>query len=226
MSAVWRAAGAVFRRDLALAWAAGGGAAAPLGFFLGVATLVPLCVGSGRETLAEIGPPLLWIAAALASLLVLEKLFQADLEDGGFEQLALSPAPLELIVAAKGAAMWVAVGLPLGLAAAPAALALQAPPEAALWIALGVLVGVAAFLGAGLVGAALAAGVKRGGVLIAILVLPFYAPPIIFGAAAAKAAAAGEGLFTSGFALLGASAAFACALGPIAAAAALRLQAE
>ncbi len=216
-----RAVLAVFRRDLALAWAAGGGAAAPLGFFVGATALVPLTAGPDPQTLAVIGPPLLWLTAALAALMVLERLFQADLEDGSLDQLLLSPAPLELLVAAKGAALWVAIGGPLALVAMPMALAMQTPPHAAPLAALGLLVGLAAFIGAGLFGAALAAGVRRGGVLIAILVLPFFAPPIIFGAAAASRAAA-EGLSTDAFSFLCATALFFAALGPIGAAAALR----
>jgi heme exporter protein B len=222
----WRAAAraaiAVCRRDLALSW---GAAAAPLGFFIGVAALVPLAVGANRELLAEIGPPLLWLAAALAALLVLERLFQADLEDGSLDQMLLSPAPLELLTMAKGAALWLGVGAPLALAGAPAALALQTPTHAVPAIVLGLLIGWIAFIGVGLVGAAAAAGVRRAGVLIALLVLPFFAPPILFGSAAAAQAATGAP-FGSAFVLLCGSALFAVALGPIAAAAALRLQAE
>lgn len=217
-----RALSAVFTRDLKLAWS-GGGAAAPVGFFAGATTLVPLAVGPDMETLARIGPPLLWVTVALAALMILERLFQADLEDGSLDQLHLTDAPLEFLVAAKGAALWVAIGVPLALAAMPAALALQTPPHATLSVALGLLVGLAAFIGFGLFGAALAAGVRRGGVLIAILVLPFFAPPIIFGAAAA-ARAAEKGLFTPAFALLCGIALFAAALGPVGAAAALRQQ--
>jgi heme exporter protein B len=217
------ALGAVFRRDLALAWAAGGGVAAPLGFFVGATALVPLTVGPDPEMLARIGPPLLWVTAALAALMVLERLFQADLEDGSLDQLLLSPAPLELIVAAKGAALWLAIGGPLALAALPMALAMQSPPHAAPIVALGLLVGFAALIGAGLLGAALAAGVRRGGVLIAILVLPFFAPPIVFGAGAA-AVAGTDGLATAPFWYLCATTLLFIGLGPIGAAAALRQQ--
>lgn len=210
---------ASFRRDFALMWAGGGGAIAPLGFFFGATLLVPLAMGPDRDLLQSAGPPLLWIAAALAVLMTLERLFQADLEDGSLEQMLLSPAPLEAIVLAKGAALWCAVGLPLALASAPAAIALQAAPAHAPLIAASVAVGALAFIGVGLVGAAVTAGVRRGGVLIALIVLPFFAPPIIFGAAVA-------GGDSSAFALLGGFALAAVALGPIAAAAALRLQAE
>ncbi|MGE0829686.1 MAG: heme exporter protein CcmB, partial [Hyphomonadaceae bacterium] len=188
------ALGAVFKRDLALAWRAGAGAAAPVGFFLGAAALTPLAVGAERDLLARIGPPLLWVAAALAALMVLERLFQADLEDASLEQMLLSEAPLELLVAAKAAALWLAVGVPLALAGAPAAIAMQTPLFAAPAIILGRAIGMAACIGAGLVGAAAAAGVKRAGVLSARLVWPCFAPPLLFGAAAAGVAARGEPL--------------------------------
>jgi heme exporter protein B len=212
---------ATFRRDLALMWGGGGGALAPLGFFLGATMLAPLAMGPERNLLAAAGPPLVWIAAALAVLATLERLFQADLEDGSLDHMLLSPAPLEMIVLAKGAALWVAVGLPLALASAPAAIALQAPPELVPAIVLSLLLGMAAFIGVGVVGAAVTAGVKRGGVLIALIVLPFFAPPIIFGAAVA-----GGLHVTAALSVLAGFALAAIALGPIAAAAALRLQAE
>lgn len=200
---------------------AGGGVLAPLGYFVGAAMLVPLAMGPERTLLAAAGPPLVWIAAALAVLATLERLFQADLEDGSLDQMFLSSAPLELIVLAKGAALWCAVGLPIAVAGAPVAIALQAPPALIPAIVASLGLGMAAFIGAGLVGAAVTAGVKRGGVLIALIVLPFFAPPIIFGAAVAQGDYVGSALL-----VLGGCALAAAALGPIAAAAALRLQAE
>lgn len=211
---------ATFRRDVALMWA-GGGAMAPLGFFLGATLLVPLAMGPERTLLAAAGPPLVWIAAALAMLATLERLFQADLEDGSLDQMLLSPAPLEWLVLSKAAALWVVVGLPLAIAGAPAAIALQAPVEFVPAIVASLALGTAAFVGVGVVGAAVTAGVKRGGVLIALIVLPFFAPPIIFGAAVA----AGEDV-AAAFSILAGCALGALALGPVAAAAALRLQAE
>jgi heme exporter protein B len=211
---------ATFRREFALMWQ-GGGVLAPLGFFLGATMLVPLAMGPDRALLQSAGPPLVWIAAALAVLATLERLFQADLEDGAVDQMLLAPAPLEMLVVAKGAAVWCAVGLPLALAGAPAAIALQAPLERVVPIAASLGLGMAAFIGVGLVGAAVTAGVKRGGVLIALIVLPFFAPPIIFG----SAVAAGEDVGAA-FLILAGCALGALALGPIAAAAALRLQAE
>lgn len=211
---------ATFRRDFALMWS-GGGALAPIGFFLGATMLVPLAMGPERGMLQNAGPPLVWIAAALAVLATLERLFQADLEDGSLDQMLLSATPLEALVLAKGAALWCAVGVPLALAAAPAAIALQAPLALVPAIVASVALGMAAFIGAGLVGAAVTASVKRGGVLIALIVLPFFAPPIIFGSAIAAGRDVGPA-----FMVLGGFAAAFAALGPIAAAAALRLQAE
>lgn len=211
---------ATFKRDVALMWA-GGGALAPLGFFLGATMLVPLAMGPDRALLQSAGPPLVWIAAALAVLATLERLFQADLEDGSLDQMLLSAAPLETLVLAKGAAMWCVIGLPLALASAPAAIALQATPALVPAIVLSLALGTAAFIGVGLIGAAVTAGVKRGGVLIALIVLPFFAPPIIFGSAVAGGDEIGAAL-----SILAGCALAAAALGPIAAAAALRLQAE
>lgn len=201
-------------------WGAGGGVMAPLGFFLGAAVLVPLAMGPERSALAAAGPPLLWVAAALAVLATVERLFQADLEDGSLDQMLLSPTPLELIVLAKGAALWCAIGVPIALTAAPVAIALQAAPQLVPAIVISVGLGMAAFVGAGLVGAALTASVKRGGVLIALLVMPFFAPPIIFGSAVASAGFGGAFMLLTGCALA------YVVMGALAAAGALRLQAE
>ncbi len=211
---------ATFRRELAMLWA-GGGALTPLGYFFGATMLVPLAMGPDRALLETAGPPLVWIAAALSVLAMLERLFQADLEDGSLDQMLLSPAPLEGLVLAKGAALWVAIGLPLAFAGAPVAIALQAPVERIPLIVASLALGTAAFVSVGLIGAALTASVKRGGVLLALIVLPLFAPPIIFGASVAS----GEDV-SAAFAILGGCALGGLALGPIAAAAALRLQAE
>jgi heme exporter protein B len=224
MSAL-RATGAVFSRDLRLFWSGGGGAAAPLGFFIGATTLLPLAIGADRATLTQIGPALLWVTAALAALMTLDRLFQSDLEDSSLDQTLLSPAPFELIVLAKGVAAWLAVGLPMVVVSAPLAIAMQAPLASVPVIMAGLAVGMAGFFGVGLLGAALSASVKRGGLLIAILVLPFYAPFIIFGAAAASAGMQPEGL-PPAFLMLSGCAMAAVALGPIGAAAAARLQIE
>lgn len=214
------AVAATFARELRLSWA-GGGALAPLGFFLGVTVLVPLAMGPGRTLLQAAGPPLVWIALALALLTTLERLFQADLEDGSLDQMLLSDAPLEALTLAKGAAHWCVFGAPLALAGAPAAVALQAPLERIGVIVASLAIGGVAFVGAGLVAAAVTAGVRRGGVLIALIVLPFFAPPIIFGAAAAQGQDVVAALMVLGGCALG-----YLVLGVFAAAAALRVQAE
>jgi len=211
---------ACVKRDAALVWQ-GGGALSPVGFFLGASTLLPLAMGPERALLAAAGPPLIWVTGALAALMMLERLFQADVEDGGLDQLLLSPAPLELIVLAKGVALWLTIGLPLALASAPAAMALQAPPSAIPVIVAAGALGMAGFFAIGLLGAALAAGIKRGGVLIALIVLPFFAPMIIFGADIADGADMGPPFLMLAGCVMG-----ALAIGPIAAAAALRLHAD
>ena len=216
MSAFW----STFKRDFALMWSAGGGVVAPLGFFLGAAALVPLAMGPAHDALAAAGPPLLWVAAAFAVLATIERLFQADLEDGSLDQMLLSSAPLELIVLAKGLALWCAIGAPIALAAAPVAIALQASPSLVPAIVVSVALGMGGFVGAGLTGAALTASVKRGSVLIALIVMPFFAPPIIFGSAVASSG------FGAAFLLLAGCALAYLVLGTFAAAAALRLQAE
>jgi heme exporter protein B len=209
-----------FARDLRLSWA-GGGALAPLGFFLGVALLVPLAMGPERGLLASAGPSLVWLAAALAVLTTLERLFQSDLEDGSLDQMLLAEAPLEALIIAKGAAHWCVVGAPLALAGAPAALALQAPLVRLPFIVLALAVSSIAFVAAGLVAAAVTAGVRRGGVLIALIVLPFMAPPIIFGAAVAQ----GEETLPALAVLAGCALGYGV-IGVFGAAAALRLHAE
>lgn len=211
---------ATFQRELRLSWA-GGGALAPLGFFLGVTVLVPLAMGPERSLLESAGPPLVWIALALAVLTTLERLFQADLEDGSLDQMLLSSAPLEALNLAKAAAHWCVFGAPLALAGAPAAIALQAPLERIGVIVFSLAIGGAAFVGAGMVAAAVTSGVRRGGVLIALIVLPFFAPPIIFGAAAAQ----GEDMVAALMVLVGCALGYVV-LGVFAASAALRVQAE
>ena len=211
---------ATFRREVAL-MGAGGGALAPIGYFLGATLMVPLAMGPDRVQLAAGGPPLVWIAAALAVLSTLERLFQADLEDGSLDQMLLSAGSLEGLVLAKGAALWCVIGLPLAVAAWPAAIALQASPLGALAISASLALGMAAFIGAGLMGAAVTASVRRGGVLIALIVLPFFAPPIIFGASVAQ----GENLGAA-FSILGGCALGYAVLGVFGAAAALRVHAE
>ena len=208
-------------RETALAWGKGGGPLVAVGFYAGVATLLPLAVGSEPERLAAVAPGAAWVALALAALLSLDRLFERDYEDGSLDLLTLSPVPLEIICAVKCLAQWLATGLPLALAAPVAAIALGASPQlSGLVIACAVLGGLAfSFMGG--IGAALSLGARRGGLLTAVIVLPLFVPPVIFGGGAL--ASLDSGLpWEAGFALLGAYTAAAVALGPLAMAAACR----
>lgn len=211
----------LLRRELALAWGRGGGPLPALAFYAGVTTLVPLAVGPEPERLAVIAPGIAWLALALASLLSLERLFERDFEDGALDLLALGEPGLEAVCAVKALAQWLATGLPLALAAPVAALMLGAPVGLASTVLLCALVGGLAFAFVGGMGAALTLGSRRGGVLIAVIVLPLFAPPVIFGGGALSQAASATG-GTSGLLLLCAWAAAAVALSPLAMAAACR----
>jgi len=211
----------LYRRELSLAWGRGGGALMACGFYACIAALVPLAVGSEPERLRAVAPGVAWIALALSTLLSLERLYERDYEDGTLDLLALGPAPLAAVAAAKGLAQWTAGGLPLALAAPVAALMLGAPAAMAPLVFAAALVGGLGFAFVGAMGAALALGARRGGVLIALVVLPLFAPPVIFGAGALHAFS--EGLnWGPGFALLAAYSLAAVALTPFAAAAAVR----
>jgi heme exporter protein B len=177
-----KAFGVLLRRELALAWGKGGGPLLALAFYACVVTLLPLASGRAPERLAQIAPGIAWLALALAALLSLERLFERDYEDGALDLLALGPAPLEAVAFAKCLAQWLATGAPLALAAPVAALALGASPVIIpLLVACGLAGGLAfAFLGG--LGASLALGSRRGGLLVAVIVLPLFTPPVIFGA--------------------------------------------
>jgi heme exporter protein B len=211
----------LLRRELALSWGGGGGPLLALAFYLAVATLLPLAIGSEPARLAAIAPGAAWIGLALASLLSLERLFERDYEDGALDLLALGPAPLELASLAKCLAQWITTGAPLAVLAPVAAIALGAPPWLAPLTFAAALIGGLGFAFCGGVGAALSLGARRGGVLIAVIVLPLFAPPVIFGAGAIAAAATGAP-WTSALALLAAYSLAAVALGPFAMAAACR----
>lgn len=211
----------LLRRELALAWGRGGGPLPALAFYAGVTTLLPLAIGPEPDRLAVIAPGIAWLALALASLLSLERLFERDYEDGAMDLLALGGPALEAVCAVKALSQWLATGLPLAFAAPVAALMLGAPLSMAPVILICALVGGLAFAFVGGLGAALALGSRRGGLLIAVIVLPLFAPPVIFGGGALSQAASGLG-GTSGLALLCAWAAAAVALSPVAMAAACR----
>ncbi len=213
---------AVFSRELKLAWSGGGGAALPLGFFAAAGSLSPLALGPDPDLLRQAGPGVIWIALALSSLLPMERLFQADLEDGTLDAYAGSGVAFEGIAAAKTLAHWVATGLPLAALAPVLWIMLQGPVSAAPVVAATAAVGSLAFFFFGAIGAALAAGVRRGGLLIALVALPLYSPTMIFGAAAMYRSAEAGGDWSAALMLTGAAALFAAAISPIASAFALR----
>jgi len=213
---------ALVRRDLSLAFRVGGGPFLGLAFFLTVTALLPLGVGARLNLLGEAAAGFLWVSAALAALLSLDRLFQADAEDGALEQLALGDLPLEAAVLAKCLAHWLTTGLPLALAAPVLALMLNMPAGGYGALVLSLLVGSPVFSLAGAIGAALTAGLRRGGLLLSLLVLPLFVPVVIFGAGTVTAAINGaEG--DAAFLLLAASSLFALVLAPLAGAAALRI---
>lgn len=212
---------AIFLRELRLAWTGGGGVALPLGFFAGAASLTPLALGPETEILQAAGPGVIWIALALSSLLPMERMFQADLEDGTLDAYAVSGLALEVVAAAKAAAHWLATGLPLALLSPVLWIMLHGPADAMLLVVLVSIIGSLAFFLFGSIGAALAAGVRRGGMLITLVALPLYAPVMIFGAAALYGAASGGDWWTP-LRFTGAVTLFAFALAPFASAMALR----
>lgn len=214
---------AAFRQALGEAWAGGAGALLPLGFLGGAAVLVPLGIGSDPATLRAVGPGIIWVALALASLVTLERIFQADVEDGTLDLWLQAGAPMAAIAAAKTFAHWLAAGLPLALASPLLALMFQAEASPALLTYLGyyTLGGLAFFFWGG-VGAALSATVRRGGLLISLIALPLFVPTAIFGALAMSGGIGSGGAPL----LLAASTLFACAVAPYAMAAALRLAAD
>ncbi|KCV83458.1 heme exporter protein CcmB [Actibacterium atlanticum] len=213
---------ALLTRDLILAIRAGGGFGLGLAFFLIVTILVPFGVGPESAILSVIAPGILWVGALLACLLSLDRIFALDFEDGSLDLLATAPIPLEGVVAMKAAAHWVTTGLPLTLAAPVLGTLLHLPVEGYLWMLLSLAIGTPALSMIGTFGAALTVGLKRGGLLMSLLVLPLYVPTLIFGAETVKRAL--DGLTTATPALMLAGVTLAtCALLPFAAAAAIRI---
>lgn len=211
----------LYRRELALLWSGGGGPLLACGFALAVTAVLPLAIGSDPDRLGPVAAGLTWTVLALASLLSLERLFERDHDDGALDLLALGPIPLEAVFAVKTAAQWTAVGLPLAVTAPVAALSLGLDPALAPLTALAAAIAGLGFAAVGGLAAALSLGSRRGGLLIAVIALPLFAPPVIFGAGAV--ARAQEGLPPGpALALLAAYALAAAALSPFAGAAAIR----
>ena len=210
---------ALLWRDIRLAARAGGSAMLALAFFAAVATLVPLGIGADLNLLARIAPGVLWVAAVLAALLALDRLFQADFEDGSLDLLALSPLSLETVALAKIAAHWLTTGLPLTLLSPLLAVLFGLKAIPALFVSL--LVGTPAVSAIGAIGAGLTLSIRRGGLILPLIVLPLLAPAVIFGAGAVLAVL--DGLSNGALPLLGAFSLAACVLSPFATAAAVRL---
>jgi heme exporter protein B len=217
---------ALLVRDMRLAVRVGGGALMGVLFFLIVVTLVPFAIGPDLALLKRIGPAILWLAALLAGLLALDRMFAADHDDGSLDLLLMSRAPLELVVAAKGLAHWLTTGLPLILATPLIGLLLNLDATADAALMLTLLVGTPALTFTGLIGAAIAVVLRRGGLLLAVLVLPLTVPVLIFGVSAANAVVGGPVSFGAPFTILCALTLISLVVGPFAAAAALRQEME
>ena len=213
---------ALLVRDMRLAVRVGGGALIGVLFFLIVVTLTPFALGPDLALLARVGPAILWLGALLASLLALDRLLAMDQEDGSLDLILTARVPLELAVAAKALAHWLTTGLPLVVAAPLLGLLLNLEPKATGAVALTLLAGTPALTFIGLIGAALTVALRRGGLLLAVLVLPLTVPVLIFGVAASNAAVVGPVPFGTPFALLSALTLMSLVVGPFAAAAALR----
>ncbi len=213
---------ATLKRELQLALRRRSDLVNPLIFFLMVATLFPLGVSPEPTILMTLAPGVVWVAALLSTLLAMDGLFRSDYEDGSLEQILLSPQPLFIVVLGKVIAHWMITGLPLTLMAPLIAVMLFLPAEGMSGLVLSLLIGTPTLSLVGAIGAALTVGLRKGGVLISLLVLPLYIPVLIFGTAAVDAAVTGLPL-AGHLALLGALLALGVALAPIAIAAALRI---
>jgi heme exporter protein B len=214
--------GALLLRDMRLAVRVGGGALIGALFFLIVVTMMPFALGPDLALLARIGPAILWIGALLASLLALDRLFATDYDDGSLDLLMTGRMPLELVVATKALAHWLTTGLPLVIVAPVLGLLLNVELHAMGGVALTLLAGTPALTFMGVIGAALSVALRRGGLLLAVLVLPLTIPVLIFGVAAANAAIVGPMPFGPPFTILCALSLGSLVVGPFAAAAALR----
>lgn len=212
---------ALLSRDIRLAFRTGGGATLAAAFFAMVAALVPLGVGADLPLLARIAGGVLWVAASLASLLTLDRLFQADFEDGSLDILALSPLSLEKIACAKIAAHFLTTGLPLTLLSPLLALLFNLPEQAYGALVASLALGTPALSAIGAIGAALTVSLRRGGLILALIVLPLLTPAVIFGAGAVLSALEDGG--ATALVLLGAFSLGSIFLAPFAASGAIRL---
>lgn len=216
---------ALFRRDLILAYRQGSALTLTLSFFVIAVTLFPLGVGPELSVLARIGPGVLWVGALLSCLLTLDRLYQADYEDGTLEQLMKGPLPLELVVLAKVGAHWISAVLPLILITPIVAVSFNIVSDGIVTMVLALLIGSPVLSLIGSIGAALTVAMRRGGVLLSLMILPLYIPVLIFGVAAVEASIALLAV-SPHLMLLGGLSLGALVLSPIASAAALKLSVE
>ncbi|MAY37586.1 MULTISPECIES: heme exporter protein CcmB [Spongiibacter] len=216
---------AMVRRDLQSALRRGSEWSNPLLFFVMVCTLFPLGVGPEREQLAALAPGVIWVVALLASMMATDSLFRGDHDDATLEQLLLSPVPLYPLVLAKTLTHWMLSGLPLSLLSPLLGMLLQLPPAGYGVLMLSLLLGSVVLSMIGAIGAALTVGLRRGGLLLSLIVLPLYIPVLIFGSAAVSNAV--EGLsYQAPLAILAALLMAALALAPLAIGGALRISVD
>ncbi len=187
---------ALLFRDLKLAFRAGGGFGLGIAFFLIVVILVPFSVGPESGLLTKIAPGVLWLGALLACLLSLDRILALDWEDGTLDLVATSPLPLEGVVSVKALAHWITTGVPLVVAAPVFGVLLNLPPQGFVWLVASLALGTPALSVIGTFGAALTVGIKRGGLLLSLLILPLYVPTLIFGAELARRGAEGQDVTT------------------------------
>jgi heme exporter protein B len=212
---------ALLRRDIRLGWRQGGGAAAALSFVLSVLVLVPLAIGPDQNLLQRLAPGIMWLTLLLAVLLTAERIFQQDYEDGTLDALVSAPLPLELIVGGKALAHWLTVGLPLALLLPGLAIMLNISTTAIPVLLAAMILGSLSLSLLASIGGALTSGLRRGGLLVNLLILPLCVPVLVFGVSASLAEATPQGSGAS-LIVVGAVALLALAIQPWAAAAALR----
>lgn len=213
---------ALIRRDLTLSVRQGGGVGTALGFFLTVVVLLPIGLGPEQALLARIAPGALWIALLLSVLLSADRIFQQDYEDGSLDVMTMGPLPFEMVALAKAVAHWLSTSLPLAVAAPLLGFLVNLEPGTILPLALAMVLGSAALSLLAAIGAAVTVGLRRGGLLVSLLVLPLYVPVMIFGMSASQGSMAGDGVAASALLILAALTLVALVVSPLASAAALR----
>lgn len=223
---MWRVFLCILGRDLRLAMRRRTDVLTTLFFFVIVVSLFPLGVGTEKQVLRILGPGVVWVAALLASMLALERLFAADHEDGTLEQMLMTPQPLSLLVLAKVTAHWLLTGLPLVIIAPLIGLQYHLPETSQAVMMLSLLAGTPILSLIGAIGAALTLGLRGGGILLSLLILPLYIPVLVYGAGAVTVSAIDIADTQPYFSLLGAFLVLALIFSPLAAAAALRISLE